>query len=128
MKAVFIYFDPCSLNSWPELPGSQRFGFCAVSFNIWLPMVLKAHNAGAHNASMGLDASWSGTHTLPFSRDVFYFENQGWPRSTHRLSFQFLSFADQLHQQPSSLQVMPQSLPGFELFFEGPVFIFRISL
>lgn len=69
-----------------------------------------------------------GTHTFPSPGSVYSSVKQSWPRSTHRLPFEFLPLANQLDQQPSSLQVMPEPLPGLELFFEGPVLILRISL
>ena len=59
---------------------------------------------------------------------VFSTVKKSWLRSTHRLPFEFLPLANQLHQQPCSLQVMPKPLPGLKLFFEGPVLILGISL
>jgi hypothetical protein len=74
----------------PLTPGLSCLGHRGLDFvqsplTFGLPQTgLKAHNAGTQNASMGLDALG---HTLSLLQDVFYFENQDWPWSTHRLPF-----------------------------------------
>lgn len=47
---------------------------------------------------------------------------------SHRLPLEFLSLADELHQKSGSFQVMPESLPCFQLFFQRCMLLLTIFL
>lgn len=47
---------------------------------------------------------------------------------SHRLPLEFLSLADELHQKSGSFQVMPESLPCFQLFFQRCMLLLAIFL